>query len=74
MSQGYVGYDIQNALRAELLSLGISKPVIKAHGSSDAKAFFGAFRQAKLFVERNAVDEMTKAIASLSIGEELENG
>ncbi|MBO5292503.1 MAG: carbamate kinase [Lachnospiraceae bacterium] len=27
MSQGYVGYDIQNALRAELLSRGISKPV-----------------------------------------------
>ncbi|HKM05035.1 MAG TPA: carbamate kinase [Lachnospiraceae bacterium] len=27
MSQGYVGFDIQNALRAELLSRGISKPV-----------------------------------------------
>ena len=27
MSQGYVGYDIQNALRAQLLSRGISKPV-----------------------------------------------
>lgn len=27
MSQGYVGYDIQNALRAELLSRGISKTV-----------------------------------------------
>ena len=27
MSQGYVGYDIQNSLRAELLSRGISKPV-----------------------------------------------
>ena len=27
MSQGYVGYDIQNALRAELISRGISKPV-----------------------------------------------
>lgn len=27
MSQGYVGYDIQNTLRAELLSRGISKPV-----------------------------------------------
>lgn len=27
MSQGYVGYDIQNALRAELLSRGISTPV-----------------------------------------------
>ncbi len=27
MSQGYVGYDIQNALRSELLARGISKPV-----------------------------------------------
>ncbi len=27
MSQGYVGYDIQNALRAELLGRGISRPV-----------------------------------------------
>lgn len=27
MSQGYVGFDIQNALRAELLMRGISKPV-----------------------------------------------
>ncbi len=27
MSQGYVGYDIQNSLRAELLSRGISTPV-----------------------------------------------
>ena len=27
MSQGYVGYDIQSSLRAELLSRGISKPV-----------------------------------------------
>lgn len=27
MSQGYVGYDIQNSLRAELLSRGINKPV-----------------------------------------------
>ena len=27
MSQGYVGYDIQNSMRAELLSRGITKPV-----------------------------------------------
>ena len=31
--------------------LGISKPVIKAHGSSDAKAIKNAVRQAIFFVE-----------------------
>lgn len=54
--------------------LGTAKPVFKAHGASDAIAFFGAFRQAKLFVEHNAIDEMTKAIASLKIEEASENG
>lgn len=50
--------------------LGTAKPVFKAHGSSDAKAFFGAFRQAKLFVENDAIAEMTAAIAKLSAKEE----
>lgn len=51
--------------------LGTAKPVFKAHGSSDAKAFFGAFRQAKLFVENNAIEEMSAAISALSAkGEE----
>lgn len=45
--------------------LGTAKPVFKAHGASDAKAFFGAFRQAKSFVENNAIEKMTKAIANI---------
>lgn len=49
--------------------LGTAKPVFKAHGSSDAKAFFGAFRQAKTFVENNAITKMTEAIAAISNGE-----
>lgn len=54
--------------------LGTAKPVFKAHGSSDAKAFFGAFRQAARFVENNAVDKMTQAIAELSRLEEVNEG
>lgn len=49
--------------------LGTAKPVFKAHGSSDAVAFLGAFRQAKMFVENNAIEEMTAAIAQISAGE-----
>ena len=54
--------------------LGTAKPVFKAHGASDAAAFFGAFRQAKLFVENNAINMMTDAIAKLKTGEESQNG
>ncbi len=50
--------------------LGTAKPVFKAHGSSDGVAFFGAFRQAKMFVENNAIDEMTAAIAQLAAEKE----
>ena len=41
-----------------------------AGGSSDAAAFLGAFRQAKMFVEKNAIEEMTSAIAALGVKEE----
>lgn len=50
--------------------LGTAKPVFKAHGSSDAAAFLGAFRQAKLFVENNAIEEMTAAISQVCEKEE----
>ena len=39
--------------------LGISKPVIKAHGSSDAKAIKNAVRQAIHFVETKINDDIT---------------
>lgn len=54
--------------------LGTAKPVFKAHGSSDAKAFFGAFRQAARFVENDAIGKMTKAISELSQMEEVNEG
>ncbi len=54
--------------------LGTAKPVFKAHGSSDAAAFLGAFKQAKRFVENNSIAEMTEAIAKLGLKEEDANG
>lgn len=45
--------------------LGAGSPVIKAHGSSDARAFFNAIRQAKLCVEGNMVDEIARTIAEM---------
>ena len=41
--------------------LGLSKPVIKAHGSSNAKAFKNAIRQAMSFSSSGAIEELAKA-------------
>lgn len=41
--------------------LGLSKPVIKAHGSSDAKAFKNAIRQAAAYASSGAVEEIAAA-------------
>lgn len=46
--------------------LGISKPVIKAHGSSDAKAFKNAIRQAIAFSEADLTSDMEATLASLA--------
>ncbi len=43
--------------------LGISKPVIKAHGSSDAKAFKNAIRQAINFVDSEAIFALAECAA-----------
>jgi len=42
--------------------LGISKPVIKAHGSSNAYAFQNAIRQAKQFTEAGIIESITENI------------
>ena len=42
--------------------LGTKKPVIKGHGSSDAKAVYNAVVQAKRFVETNVIDEIFKNV------------
>ncbi len=45
--------------------MGISKPVIKAHGSSDAKAFYNAIRQAKNCVDGDVIGEILRSIEQL---------
>lgn len=42
--------------------LGTAKPVIKAHGSSDATAFMNAVRQAKEFIENNVIEEIAEVL------------
>lgn len=42
------------------LFLGIKKPVIKAHGSSDEQLFYFTIKQAEDFAKSGAVDIMTK--------------
>jgi len=44
--------------------LGIAKPVIKAHGSSDGEAFFHAIRQAKNCAEGRVCETITEALAA----------
>lgn len=44
--------------------LGVRKPVIKAHGSSDAKAFKNAIRQAMTLAQSGALDHMQDDVAA----------
>lgn len=44
--------------------MGSSKPVIKAHGSSNAKAFKNAIRQAIAFVSEGVIDEIKDNLPS----------
>lgn len=46
--------------------LGIAKPVIKAHGSSDARAIRSAVSQAIRFVEAGVISEIESNIEFMS--------
>ena len=46
------------------LLLGSRRPVIKAHGSSDAKAFYNAIRQAISCCENNIIGEIESQLAA----------
>ena len=47
--------------------LGISKPVFKAHGSSDARAIRSAVRQAVRFIRADVISEIEKNIEYMNI-------
>ncbi len=52
--------------------LGLSKPVIKAHGSSDARAFYNAIRQAIDYAESGAVEEVAAAAGAYAARKKAE--
>lgn len=59
-------YDIKKIMDSSeiggALLLGVSKPVIKAHGNSNAKAIKNAIRQAKMFAETGVIDIISENI------------
>ena len=48
------------------LFLGVKKPVVKAHGSSDEKLFRFTIRQAEQFVENKTVEKLTSEFEKMS--------
>jgi glycerol-3-phosphate acyltransferase PlsX len=47
--------------------IGISRPVIKAHGSSDATSFFAAVRQAVAVVNAGVAEEIENNIEYMKL-------
>ena len=52
--------------------LGISRPVIKAHGSSDGEAFFHALRQGKLCADGKVCETITEALTARKAAQKSE--
>ena len=50
--------------------VGIKKPVIKAHGSSDARAFYSAVRQAVDAANNNTAEELEIALKQIAAAKE----
>ena len=64
MSQGYIGYDIQNALREELLNRGINKPVATVITQTlvdeNDQAFKDPSKPIGAFYSKEEAEEMTR--------------
>ena len=54
------------------LFLGVQKPVVKAHGSSDEKLFKFTIKQAEQFVKNKAVDQLTEVYESQTNKEKMQ--
>ena len=50
--------------------VGITKPVVKAHGSSDALAIRGAIRQAMNAVQSGFCDDIRENVAAMMLPRE----
>lgn len=61
MSQGYIGYDIQNALRAELLRRGIYKPVSTVLSQVTVDPYDEAFNEPVKIIGRTLTEEEAEA-------------
>ena len=48
------------------LFLGVKKPVVKAHGSSDEYLFYFTIKQAEQFVENKAVEHMIEEFEKIT--------
>ena len=58
MYQTFARFEYSNLGGAPLL--GLTKPVFKAHGISDAEAILGASKQIKNFVENKVIETISK--------------
>ena len=56
-------FDYSEAGGAPLM--GVRRPVIKAHGSSDAKAIMNAIHQAETFAQSGAIEAITAAMSKI---------
>lgn len=75
MSQGYVGYDLQNTLRSELLSRNISKPVCTIITQVVVDPYDEAFYEPDKLIGRSmSKDEAEVEIKKGNYVLELENG
>ena len=54
----FIDYEESRNLVGGTALLGISQPVVKAHGSSNAYAFYNAIRQAKTVAEADIVGDI----------------